>query len=136
VLCASVDQIAAIDGFAEKSANQIVGGLAARKSWIRDLISAGVKPVAPDVSATSSDGSLRGFQFVITGALSRPRGEIEKAIKAAGGKVSSAVSGNTYAVVTEDASSPSSKMKKALELGVKIWNEQQLFDAINKGIRS
>ena len=135
VLGASVDQIVAIEGFAEKSATQIVRGLAARKEWIRDLIAAGVKPAKPEGSPAPGDGPLSGFQFVITGALSRPRGEIEKMIKAAGGKLGSAVSGNTFAVVTEDSSSGSSKMKKALELGVKIWNEEQLLDAIKKGIK-
>ncbi|MEY4630385.1 MAG: hypothetical protein RIQ81_505 [Pseudomonadota bacterium] len=134
ILGASVEQIAAIEGFAEKSATQIVRGLAARREWIRDLQAAGVKPHAPEAYVPGADAPLAGLQFVITGALSRPRSEIEKAIKTAGGKLGSAVSGNTFAVVTEDPSSGSSKMKKALELGVKIWNERQLFEAIEKGV--
>jgi DNA ligase (NAD+) len=129
MLAATPAEVAAIEGFAEKSAGQVVTGLAARRAWIRELLAAGVKPVAPE-SGTSGDGSLAGLQFVITGALSAPRTEVEKWIKQAGGKLASAVSKNTHAVVTEDPESGSSKMKKARELGVKIWNERQLRDAI------
>lgn len=129
ILAATPAEVAAIEGFAEKSAGQVVTGLAARRAWIRELLAAGVKPVAPE-SGTSGDGPLAGLQFVITGALSAPRAEVEKWIKQAGGKLASAVSKNTHAVVTEDPESGSSKMKKARELGVKIWNERQLRDAI------
>ena len=68
--------------------------------------------------------------FVITGSLSRPRNEIAKAIKDAGAKVSSSVSKNTSAVVTNDTDSTSSKMKKAKDLGLEIWNEDKLFEMI------
>ncbi len=130
---ASTDEIAKIDGFAEKSADQIVAGILARRGWIDDLLDAGVMPVQVDLP--SGEGPLAGFQFVITGSLSAPRDEIEKSIKLAGGKLSTSVSKNTYAVVTEDSDSGSSKMKKARELGVKIWNEQQLRSAILRGAK-
>ena len=69
---------------------------------------------------------LTGKTFVITGALSRPRAEVEAAIKAAGGKTASAVSKSTYAVITDDPTSASSKMQKARALGVLILDEAGL----------
>ena len=129
---ATVDEIAKIEGFAEKSAVQIVEGLAARRRWIEDLLEAGVKPIQGD--APSGEGPLSGLQIVITGALSSPRDEVERAIKMAGGKLSASVSKNTYAVVTEDPDSGSSKMKKAREIGIKIWNEDQLRSAIGNKV--
>ncbi len=134
---ATAGDISAIEGFAEKSANQIVTGLAMRRPWVRELLSAGVEPVAPAGGVRALDGPLAGLQFVITGALSAPRAEVEKWIKQAGGKLASSVSKNTHAVVTEEPDSGSTKMKKARELGVKIWNEQHLKDAIaGKGTSS
>jgi DNA ligase (NAD+) len=76
-------------------------------------------------------GTLTGRQFVITGSLSRPREEVEKDIRNAGGKTSSSVSKNTFALVTNDTDSSSSKMKKAKELGIPIWSEDQLLAFIN-----
>jgi DNA ligase (NAD+) len=70
---------------------------------------------------------LAGKQFVITGSLSRPRDEIEKVIREAGGKTGSSVSKNTFALVTNDTDTGSSKMKKAKELGIPIWSEDQLM---------
>ncbi len=128
VLKATADEIGKIEGFAEKSAAQVVDGLTARRGWIKDLLEAGVKPFQAD--AVPKEGVLSGLQFVITGALSVPRAEIEDAIKMAGGKLSASVSRNTYAVVTEEPDSGSTKMKKARELGVKIWSERQLRSAI------
>ena len=80
--------------------------------------------------APASDGPLAGKQLVITGSLSRPRADIEKEIKAAGGRVGSAVSSATYAVVTEDETSTSSKMVKARKLGIPVWNEAALKQAL------
>lgn len=122
---ASVEQIAAVEGFAEKSAHDIVDGLAARAALIDDLLAVGVTPAAP--TAPAADGPLAGKTLVITGALSRPRAEVEKAIKAAGGRCAGSVSKDTYAVVTDDPDSGSSKMKKAKQLGTEIWSEADLW---------
>jgi DNA ligase (NAD+) len=134
---ASAADIEAVEGFAEKSANQIVEGLELRRGLIQSLLDAGVKPTAPSAAAVEAraHGALIGKTIVITGALSRPRDEVEAAIKAAGGKLAGSVSKNTFAVVTEDPTSDSSKMRKARELGVKTWSEQDLWQHIEKGER-
>lgn len=132
VRAATESEIAEVEGFAEKSAAQIVTGLRERAALIDDLLAVGVDPAAPEASA-SATGPLSGKILVITGALSRPRAEVEKAIKSAGGKMGSAVSKTTFAVVTDDPDSGSSKMKKAAELGVTVWSEKDLWAAIGKG---
>ncbi len=136
---ATPEEIIPIEGFAEKSAKQIVAGLDARRVWIQELLEAGVTPVVQNRSGRGdgqfeghADGPLAGLQFVITGSLTAPRLDVEKAIKAAGGKLATSVSKNTFAVVTGDLDSGSSKMKKARELGVKIWNEEQLRNALKE----
>ncbi len=120
-----------MDGFAEKSADQIVSGLKTRKALIEDLMKLGVQPIAPSRPANS--GALAGRVVVITGALSKPRDEFEKLIKAAGASVSSSVSKNTWAVVTNEPTSQSSKMKKARELGIQVWTEDDLIRELGNG---
>jgi DNA ligase (NAD+) len=127
---ATKEEIADVHGFAETSAVQIAEGLAARKKLIDALLKVGVTPAF--TAAVHDDGTLplSGKTIVITGSLSRPRSEVEKAIKAAGGKTAGAVSGTTFAVVTDDPTSNSSKMKKARELGVLTWSEDDLWKAL------
>ena len=67
---------------------------------------------------------------MITGALTRPRKEVEDLIKAAGGKLGSAVSKNTSVLVTNETETTSSKMQKARSLGVTIWSESELLSRI------
>lgn len=128
LLFASPAEIAAVEGFAEKSSRQIAEGLAAKHDLIEGLLAVGVTPVGG--AAATADGPLIGKTVAITGTLSRPRGEIESAIKAAGGHPASSVSKNTFAVITADPSSGSSKMVKARELGVLIWSEDDFWKIV------
>jgi len=62
--------------------------------------------------------------FVLTGTLSRPRGEVQAAIEAAGGKVTGSVSKKTdFLVAGEKAGS---KLRKAEEFGVAVLDEAGL----------
>jgi DNA ligase (NAD+) len=126
VLDATPEQIAAVEGFAEKTAEQITTGLALRRALIDELLAVGVKPDESALSARPTNGPLSGATLVITGALDAPRADVEKAIKAAGGKVASSVSKHTTAVVTDEPGSTSSKMKKAQELGIPVWSGAEL----------
>ena len=121
----------AVSGFAAKSAVQIVDGLAARATMIKQLLEVGVTPVEGKKRGQASQ-ALADMQFVITGALSRPRAEIEELIKDHGGKLASSVSKNTSAVVTNETDSQSSKMVKAKSLGTPIWTEQDLIDKVGQ----
>ncbi|MFW7379473.1 MAG: NAD-dependent DNA ligase LigA [Oligoflexus sp.] len=123
----TLEDLVAIPGFAEKSANQIVTGLAMRQELIDQLLKVGVKHRDYHAQAAAKeDGPLAGRSIAITGTLSRPRNELEAMIKAAGGHPSSAVSKNTFALVANDSKSTSSKMRKAKQLGIPIWSEDEL----------
>ncbi len=130
LLGAKSSEIEEIDGFAAKSAEQITTGLSRRKVLIQRLLKVGVKPRIPERKHAPGEGPLAGKQFVITGALSLSREEIEKMIRDAGGKAGSSVSKNTFALVTNESDSTSSKMKKARDLGIAIWSEAELLAAL------
>ena len=66
--------------------------------------------------------------FVITGTLSNPREIIREKIESVGGRVSESVSKKTdYLVLGEN---PGSKYNKALELNIKIINENELLEML------
>jgi len=89
---------------------------------LRKLVRAGVSPQAPEASA-AAEGSFAGKTVVLTGALTMPRAEAERLIKARGGRIASSVSKNSdYVVVGE---SPGSKYEKARELGISILTEEE-----------
>lgn len=128
---ATVERIVAVEGFAEKSACQVVEGLDAKKALIAELLALGVKPVREEIKVAGvKAGTLQGKHIAITGSLSRPRAELEKMIRAAGGKPASSVSKNTFVLVTNEADSGSSKAVKAKELKIPIWSEEQLISAL------
>lgn len=124
-----IEDIEAIDGFANKTAVGIVKGLMDRVDLIQSLLKVGVKPKESTVQEKGT--KLSGLTFVITGALSRPRSEIEKIIIDQGGKVVGSVSKNTNILLTNDQDVNSTKAKKAKELGIDIWNETNLDSYIS-----
>jgi DNA ligase (NAD+) len=70
-----------------------------------------------------------GKTFVLTGTLSRPRGQIKEQLQGLGAKVSGSVSKKTdYVVAGESAGS---KLTKAQDLGVEILDEDQLQEMID-----
>ena len=85
--------------------------------------------VVLDVAETT--GSLKGKSFCLTGSMSKPRKEIEKAIEAKGGEIASVKSGLTY-LVQADPESASSKSEKAKKLGIEILSEDKLWEMIGK----
>jgi len=87
-----------------------------------------VQPTAPKQKASDM---LAGQTIVITGTLSHfTRQQIEQTIKDHGGKVSSSVSKKTsFVVVGED---PGSKLDKARQLHIKVIDESEFRDLIQK----
>ena len=137
VRSASIEQVQNVDGFAEKTAMGVVNGLKQKSDLIDDLIRVGVMPVAPsaaeiDAQVTGRENSFSGLQIVITGKLSQPRAALEKRIKKVGGKTGSAVSKNTSFLVCNDKQSNSSKMKKARELNIPVWSEDDLIEKLEE----
>jgi DNA ligase (NAD+) len=89
---------------------------------IQQILDCGVKL---KTAAQKKPGKLKDKVFVLTGTLQRfTRSQAKELIKAASGKVSGSVSGNTDYLVAGE--SPGSKLNKAKDLGVKIIDETQL----------
>ena len=120
---ASEEELLVIHDVGEVVARSIVAWFASEenRSLLQRLRKAGVNEQARQVAPKAGGTELAGKTFVITGTLSVPREEIAERIRAAGGKVSSAVSKKTdYLVAGENAGS---KLETAEKLGVKILSE-------------
>lgn len=77
----------------------------------------------------SSDDALSGMTFVLTGTLEKyKREELTKILEDKGAKVTSSVTKKTTGVIVGDK--PGSKYDKALKLGVKIYNEEDVLNII------
>lgn len=79
---------------------------------------------APEASAQAA-GPLDGQTVVLTGTLSQmPRDEAKERLEALGAKVAGSVSKKTSFVVA--GTDAGSKLTKANELGVEVWDEERL----------
>ncbi len=93
---------------------------------IKALIDAGLKTT--ERKKLDSD-RLAGKTFVLTGTLPNyARSEVEKMIKANGGKAASSVSKNTDFVIA--GAEAGSKLEKAQQLGIKIISESEFLKMI------
>jgi DNA ligase (NAD+) len=126
VRAASTVELTSLEGIGLATAQKIVGGLAAMRLEINELLKAiEVKEVV------TRTGALTGSSFCLTGAMSKNRSVIEKEIEAAGGEIKSCGRGLTY-LVQADANSTSAKSEKAKRLGVKIISEVELNKMMGK----
>lgn len=111
-----------IPGIGETTAQKILNGLQLMWPMVEKLTK--VIEIKDVVEAT---GNLKGMSFCLTGAMSKPRKEIEKAIEAAGGEIKSSVGKGLGFLVQADASSTSSKTEKAKKCGTKVISEDELW---------
>lgn len=70
---------------------------------------------------------LAGKTLVVTGIFTTSREELKKYIESHGGKIGSAISGNTDYIVAGEKSG-GSKMQKAQKLGIKVISEDELYN--------
>ena len=113
-----------VDGIGSKVAILVRDGLLNRKTMILDLASL-IEVL--DEPKPAQGGPLAGMTLCLTGSLQRPRKEVQLSIKAAGGKVVGSVSSQLDVLVAGEKAG--SKRAKAEQLGVTIWNEQDLLRA-------
>jgi DNA ligase (NAD+) len=85
-----------------------------------------------EATKVNANGALAGANICFTGC--RASSETEEKLKALGAKVVSGVSSKTTHLVVADLSSSSSKMQKAKELGLTIWDEGQLQRVLAQGL--
>lgn len=85
-------------------------------------------------AAETGPGLLEGKTFVITGSLEHyaNRNEMKAVIEEQGGKVTGSVSAKTDYLINNDASSGSSKNRKARELGIPVITEEEFLSMVQK----
>ncbi|HHT84879.1 MAG: NAD-dependent DNA ligase LigA [Bacillota bacterium] len=100
------------------------------KQMIGKLRSAGVEAALKVQTYQDQAGPLSGKTLVLTGTLSSmTRHEAKEHIERLGGKVSSSVSRNTFALVA--GSAPGSKLDRARALGVRVLTEDEFLDLVH-----
>ena len=89
----------------------------------------GIDPVSEKKAPVRSGGPLAGAGCVLTGTLSRPRGEYAALIEAAGGIVQSAVTSKTRYLIA-GANVGATKTEKARALGTEVIDEARLLELL------
>lgn len=83
------------------------------------------------VIVEAGSNAFAGKKIVLTGKLEQlTRGEAQERIEALGGKVSGSVSKKTDLVIAGEEAG--SKLEKALELKVDVWDEERLLEELSK----
>jgi DNA ligase (NAD+) len=133
---ASKEELIAINEIGDKMADSIVAFFEQEeaKELLMELAAVGVNMEykgAKPVSVEESDSIFAGKTVVLTGKLEvLSRNEAKEKIEALGGNVSGSVSKKTHLVIAgEDAGS---KLTKAQELGIEVWDEEKLLAELNK----
>ncbi|MCW2653921.1 MAG: NAD-dependent ligase LigA [Mycobacterium sp.] len=132
IMAASQEQLAAVEGVGPTIAAALIEWFSV--DWHRSIVdkwrAAGVRMA--DERDTSVQRTLAGLSIVVTGSLPGfSRDEAKEAIVARGGKAAGSVSKKTAYVVAGD--SPGSKYDKAVELGVRILDEDGFRALLENG---
>ena len=133
LMLADFEELKSINEIGEIIAKSVVDYFANEKNikLIDRLKSQGLNMRYLGKEADNSNELINGKTFVITGTLSVPREEIKEKLESLGANVTSSVTKKTdYVIVGEK---PGSKYDKAKELGIKILNEEEYIQMLNKG---
>ncbi len=120
-------QLEEIDGFAQKSAQDLHQSLQSKIEMIECLESKGFSFESIEVA----DNPIKGKKICITGSLSQKRSVIEEKIRSLGGVVTSSVGKTTDYLLTNDQTPNSSKFKKAVDLKINVISEDEFFTLAN-----
>ncbi|UIR30266.1 NAD-dependent DNA ligase LigA [Priestia flexa] len=133
---ATYDELVTINEIGDKMADAIVTYFSQEEvqELLSELQEAGVNMTykgPKPVNVEESDSVFAGKTIVLTGKLEElGRSEAKAEIEALGGKVTGSVSKKTDLVIAgEDAGS---KLAKANELGIEVWDEARLLIELNK----
>ncbi|CAH2717262.1 DNA ligase [Neobacillus rhizosphaerae] len=132
---ASKDELMAINEIGDKMAESIVSFFEQEeaKELIEELAAAGVNMEykgARPISPAEFDSIFAGKTVVLTGKLEQlSRNEAKEKIEALGGNVAGSVSKKTHLVIA--GADAGSKLAKAQELGIEVWDEEKLIVELN-----
>lgn len=125
IMNASKEDLLLVEEIGDKMADQIADFFKNERNilFINKLKDAGVNMTSKSINSGKPQ-IFSGMTFVLTGTLSRhKRDEAAEIIESMGGKVSGSVSKKTtYVLAGEEAGS---KLAKALQLGVKVIDEEE-----------
>lgn len=125
---ATAEELSEIDGIGEVIARAFVDYFSDAKNNERfESLLKEVHIIREEVDEAGQ--TLGGQTFVVTGSLNHfgSRNELKDLIEKKGGKVAGSVSAKTVCLINNDATSNSSKNKKAKELEVPILTEEQFM---------
>ena len=132
---ASVEELVAVDDIGQITAESIkvFTESEAGRQILADLAAAGVDMTSPMIAqdtADKEDTFFSGKTIVITGSFERMgRRELTEILVGYGAKVSGSVSKKTGLLVA--GAKAGSKLSKANELGVEVWDEARVFEELD-----
>jgi DNA ligase (NAD+) len=122
------EEIMAVRGFSDKTAEELIAGLDANRQLFDQLYGLGFNLLATPLyedAAPVTGGILAGKLIVFTGTMaSGSRDDMKKQAKALGAKIGESITGNTDLLVCGDKVGPA-KLAKAEKLGVRIFGEEE-----------
>ncbi len=101
------------------------------QKFLARMAALGINPKREERGKSAAVGPLVGAGCVLTGSLSRPRGEYAALIEKAGGIIQSAVTSKTKYLIA-GANVGETKTKKAQALGTTVINEEQLLAMLSE----
>lgn len=121
------DELTAIDGIGDVMAEGYISYFSDEKN--QEMLEHLLPELIIDETFEENESFMNDLTFVITGSLNHfgNRNELKAEIEKAGGKVSGSVSKKTSYLINNDVASTSGKNKKAIELGVKIIDEETVM---------
>jgi len=122
----SKDELMALDGFGEEMAESFLEFMRVNSDKVARLLEI-IQPQAPKLEEIQ-ESAFTSKTIVLTGSMSKPRGEIKAMLEKMGAKVTGSVSKKTDIVIYgEDAGS---KYEKAKQLGVTLMSEDEMWERI------
>jgi DNA ligase (NAD+) len=119
----SKEEILEIDGFGEEMSNSILEFIEVNRDKILKLKEI-ISPVNPKTDREIQNNFWSGKTVVLTGTMSKPRGEIKKQLENLGAKVTNSVTKKTDILIC--GKNRGSKYQKAIELGIQIMEEEEI----------
>ncbi len=122
IVDATFDELVAIDGIGEEMANSVLEFMRVNRDKVLKLFEV-IQPTVEE-KTEAKENPFKGKTVVLTGTMSRPRGEIKAMLERLGAKVSGSVSKKTdFVIYGEEAGS---KLTKAQSLGVPTLTEEEM----------
>lgn len=128
IVNAKYDDVIAIDGIGEEMANALLEFMRVNDEFVMKLFEV-IKPTVEE-KIEAKENLFKEKTVVLTGSMSQSRSYYKKILEDLGAKVSGSVSKKTDFVIYGEKAG--SKLTKAQDLELKIFNESELLDQLKK----